>query len=256
MAGVYDCLHKEQEFNISDLVYLGIKNLDIAHTGHAFELNLPPGLKQPPVFNTGSLKPYEKPSRLSRLQGVILHDSKVDQLIEAVIDKRQRKGAVQSHILWVDEAKGLNLAANAFLETHKETVDVVRTLMLALRTVNNRTALQQHSELAPLRPNVTRWSSVYIMVARYVRIHDAVKKVEAVFDLISPAVHHRIEALLADLQIFNSVTVKLKMEYLSLAEVRALFNCVMQRFPSMKPYSKVSANVVHSPVFEAAAVKV
>ncbi|GMF48872.1 unnamed protein product [Phytophthora fragariaefolia] len=89
MADVYDKGRKEQEFKVGDRVYLSTKNLDTAHTGfpnshklgpkwigpysvvrtvhkHAYELNLPPGLKLHPVFNTSSLKPYEQPNRLSR----------------------------------------------------------------------------------------------------------------------------------------------------------------------------------------------
>ncbi|ETP22862.1 hypothetical protein F441_03930 [Phytophthora nicotianae CJ01A1] len=62
---------------------------------HAHEINLPPGLKLHPVFNTGSLKPYESPTQLSRPQEVILHDGRVGQIVEAVINKRHRKGTVQ-----------------------------------------------------------------------------------------------------------------------------------------------------------------
>ncbi|GMF52631.1 unnamed protein product [Phytophthora fragariaefolia] len=150
-----------------------------------------------------------------------------------------------------------NLAVNTFLEAHKTTVDAVSALMLALRTLNNRSALRKHTDLAPLRPNATRWSSVFDMLARYVRIRDEIKKVDAVFDLIpKAAMHRRIEALHEDLKILNSVTVKLQVDGLSLADVRTLFDSVVQRFPSMKPQLKASASIVHSPVFESAAAKV
>ncbi|ETO58684.1 hypothetical protein F444_22936, partial [Phytophthora nicotianae P1976] len=89
MADVYDRGRKDQDFNVGDQVYLSTKNLDTVHTRfpnsrklgpkwigpysvvrkvhrHAYEINLPPGLKLHPVFNTGSLKPYESPTRLSR----------------------------------------------------------------------------------------------------------------------------------------------------------------------------------------------
>ncbi|GMF55839.1 unnamed protein product [Phytophthora fragariaefolia] len=49
---------------------------------------------------------------------------------------------------------------------------------------------------------------------------------------------------------------KLQAEDLSLADVRALFDSVAQRFPSMKPQLNASASSVHSPVFESAAVEV
>ncbi|KAG3182124.1 hypothetical protein PC128_g14822 [Phytophthora cactorum] len=118
MADVYDKGRKEQEYGVGDQVYLSTKNLDTAHTGfpnsrklgpkwigpysvvrkahrHAYEINLPPGLKLHPVFNTGSLKPYEQSTRLSRPQQVILHDGSVGQIVEAVIDKSTRRGVVQ-----------------------------------------------------------------------------------------------------------------------------------------------------------------
>ncbi|KAG2993978.1 hypothetical protein PC121_g21130 [Phytophthora cactorum] len=85
MADVYDRGRKEQEFQVGDRVYLSTNNLDTAHTGfpnsrklgskwidpysilrkvhnHAYEINLPPGVKLHPVFNTGSLKRTRLPT--------------------------------------------------------------------------------------------------------------------------------------------------------------------------------------------------
>ncbi|GMF31382.1 unnamed protein product [Phytophthora fragariaefolia] len=126
MADVYDKGCKEQVFKIGDRVYLNTKNPDKVHTGfpnsrkvdskwigpysvvrtvhkHAYELNLPPGLKLHPVFNTGSLKPYEQPSRLSRPQAVIVHNGSVGQLVEEVLKTRKRQGPWQYLIRWVGE---------------------------------------------------------------------------------------------------------------------------------------------------------
>ncbi|KAG3183193.1 hypothetical protein PC128_g14308 [Phytophthora cactorum] len=126
MADVYDRGRKDQEFQVGDRVYLSTKNLDTAHTGfpnsrklgpkwigsysilrkvhnHAYEINLPPGLKLHPVFNTGSLKPYTSPNRLSRTPEVILHDGSVGKIVEAIIGKRKRLGTTQYHIRWVSE---------------------------------------------------------------------------------------------------------------------------------------------------------
>ncbi|RAW27359.1 hypothetical protein PC110_g16242 [Phytophthora cactorum] len=116
-----------------------------------------------------------------------------------------------------------NLAVNSFLDNHKPEVDAVSTLMAALRTINNRAALREHTPLSPLRPNVTRWGSTFEMVARYVRIRD---------------------------------NVKLQSEDLTLADVRTLFNSVGQRFPSLKVKLSAPASIVHSPTFEATVVKV
>ncbi|GMF53574.1 unnamed protein product [Phytophthora fragariaefolia] len=115
MADIYDHGRQEQEFEVGSQVYLSTNNLDTAHTGfpnsrklgpkwigpysvtrrvhkHAYELNLPPGLKLHPVFNTGSLKPDDPPTRLSRPHEVILHDGRIGQIVEAVTNKRKRHG--------------------------------------------------------------------------------------------------------------------------------------------------------------------
>ncbi|KAG3250688.1 hypothetical protein PI124_g4689 [Phytophthora idaei] len=68
--------------------------------------------------------------------------------------------------------------------------------------------------------------------------------------------HRRIEALLADLRILQSVSVKLESEDLTLTDVRTLFDSVGQRFRSLKVKLSATASIVHSPTFEAAVVKV
>ncbi|GMF19777.1 unnamed protein product [Phytophthora fragariaefolia] len=77
-------LRGEQVFNVGDQVYLSTKHLDTAHTGfpnslklcpkwigpysvvrtvhnHAYEINLPPGLKLHPVLTLGHSKPMTPP---------------------------------------------------------------------------------------------------------------------------------------------------------------------------------------------------
>ncbi|GMF18132.1 unnamed protein product [Phytophthora fragariaefolia] len=74
--------------------------------------------------------------------------------------------------------------------------------------------------------------------------------------VVGAAMHRQIEDLHEDLKILKSVTSKLQAEDLSLADVRTLFDAVVQRFPSMKPQLKAPDSIVHSPAFESAAVKV
>ncbi|ETL50528.1 hypothetical protein L916_00253 [Phytophthora nicotianae] len=141
-----------------------------------------------------------------------------------------------------------NLAVNSYLSYYKTEVEAVSALMAALRTINNRAALLEYTSLFPRRPNATGWSSTFEMVARY--------RVDAVFDLTPKATTHRqIEALLEDLRVFQSVTLKLQLEALTLADVRALFDSVAERFPSTKAKLSATAPIVHSPAFEVATVK-
>ncbi|ETP27195.1 hypothetical protein F441_00274 [Phytophthora nicotianae CJ01A1] len=141
-----------------------------------------------------------------------------------------------------------NLAVNSYLSYYKTEVEAVSALMAALRTINYRAALLKYTSLSPRRPNATGWSSTFEMVARY--------RVDAVFDLTPKATTHRqIEALLEDLRVFQSVTLKLQLEALTLADVRALFDSVAERFPSTKAKLSATAPIVHSPAFEVATVK-
>ncbi|KAG2789334.1 hypothetical protein JG687_00010885 [Phytophthora cactorum] len=77
--------------------------------------------------------------------------------------------------------------------------------MAALSTINNSAALCEYTPLSPLRPNVTRWSSTFEMLALYVRFRNEIKQVDAIFDLTPKgAMHRRIEALLVDLRVFKA----------------------------------------------------
>ncbi|ETK95088.1 hypothetical protein L915_01956, partial [Phytophthora nicotianae] len=62
--------------------------------------------------------------------------------------------------------------------------------MAALRTINIRAALHEYTPLSPLRPNATRWSATFEMVAGY------------------------------DLRVFQCVTLKLQLEDLALAPTK------------------------------------
>ncbi|ETL94006.1 hypothetical protein L917_07960 [Phytophthora nicotianae] len=85
MRDVYDRNRVEQTFEVGDRLYLTTPQLDPKHTGlpnstkfgpkwigpytvtrkvhnHAYNLNIQAGNKLHPVFNTGSLKPYNEPT--------------------------------------------------------------------------------------------------------------------------------------------------------------------------------------------------
>ncbi|OWZ18481.1 hypothetical protein PHMEG_0007417 [Phytophthora megakarya] len=130
-----------------------------------------------------------------------------------------------------------NLASNQFLIEHEDLATAVAALMTALRTVKNREELRRHTQLAPLRANVTRWSSPFTMLERYVRIQDAIKRVDAVYDLIpKPAMHRRFVAPYETLKRLTA----------SMAEM----------YPVTTAYLSPDANIIHSPSFECAVVKV
>ncbi|GMF35629.1 unnamed protein product [Phytophthora fragariaefolia] len=121
MRDVYYHNRVEQVFEVGDRVYLSTQVLDNSTKfgpkwmgpyivmrkvqNHAYELNIQAGNKLHPVFNTGSLKPYNEPSRLSRPNDVILADGSVGQLVQRLLGKRRHKRQTQFLVEWVGEEK-------------------------------------------------------------------------------------------------------------------------------------------------------
>ncbi|KAG4229466.1 hypothetical protein PC116_g22206 [Phytophthora cactorum] len=94
------------------------------------------------------------------------------------------------------------------------------------------------------------------MLARYVKIRDAINMVAAVEDLLPrPSIHRQVVQLVNKLEALDSVCVKFQSEERTLADVRLLFDAVMAKYPATSHNLSASARIVHSPVFESAIVK-
>ncbi|KAG3134997.1 hypothetical protein PC128_g26121 [Phytophthora cactorum] len=149
-----------------------------------------------------------------------------------------------------------SLAVCRYLEDYKPLIDQVQTLCIQLRYPNNAAELARHTHYKPLKSNATRWSSTYQMLARYVKIRDAIKMFAAVEDLLPwPSIHRQVVQLVNKLEALDSVCVKLQSEERTLADVRLLFDAVMAKYPATSHHLSASARIVHSPVFESAVVK-
>ncbi|ETP28447.1 hypothetical protein F442_22259 [Phytophthora nicotianae P10297] len=72
---------------------------------HNHELNIQAGNRLHPVFNTGSLKPYNEPTRLSRPNEVVLANGSIGQIVKRLVKKRTRKRRTQFLVEWVGEEK-------------------------------------------------------------------------------------------------------------------------------------------------------
>ncbi|OWY91247.1 hypothetical protein PHMEG_00040256 [Phytophthora megakarya] len=109
--------------------------------------------------------------------------------------------------------------------------------------------LHRHTQIVPLRSNMTRWSSTLTMLERYTRIKYATKRVNADYDLTpKPAMYRRIIAL------FETVCKNLREESLTMTSVRVLFDKMAEMYPVTAAYLSPDANIAHSPVFESAVV--
>ncbi|RLN89342.1 hypothetical protein BBJ28_00014449 [Nothophytophthora sp. Chile5] len=124
-------------------------------------------------------------------------------------------------------SRRFNLAVQRILTNHESLLDEDNNLKVQLRHHNNSAELAKYTPLRPVKMNVTPWSSVYDMLARYLRIRYAAKKIAAVEDYVPRAARHRqIEKLFTDLKVLHSVTVALQSDKRTLADVRVLFDSV------------------------------
>ncbi|ETP18590.1 hypothetical protein F441_07214 [Phytophthora nicotianae CJ01A1] len=95
------------------------------------------------------------------------------------------------------------------------------------------------------------------MVKRFLEFKDAVKHVEAVNELMPRARDCRkLEKQLEDLKALGSVCLALQFNKTTLSDVRIMFDGVIKRYPNMAKYLSKDANIVHSPAFESAVVKI
>ncbi|KAK1931336.1 hypothetical protein P3T76_013092 [Phytophthora citrophthora] len=128
--------------------------------------------------------------------------------------------------------------------------------MTALRLPNNAALLERHTPLVAETPNLTRWTSVWKMIDKYIRIRDAAKHVGAVEDLLPRGSdHRRIVTLHEKMKELNSICENLQHHKRTLEEVRALFDACIEKYPVMSKYLDADAKIVHAPCFEKAVVK-
>ncbi|EGZ06100.1 hypothetical protein PHYSODRAFT_532032 [Phytophthora sojae] len=133
-----------------------------------------------------------------------------------------------------------NLAVRAFLEAHETMVEKVHKFMKKLATVKGRAVLKKISKLHPKLNNVTRWSSTYEMLERFVALHPHVKmlefkyleKIRIVDLLFIPHEFAQAEELLAQLANLEEATQELQKEELTLAAARDLFDLAIKRYPA------------------------
>jgi len=150
-----------------------------------------------------------------------------------------------------------NLAVNKFLTDYEPVLDQVNNLMSQLRRPNAAAELAKHTELHAVKRNATRWSSTFEMVLSYARIRTEIRKVEAVEDLVpSGGAHRKLIELLDHMKKFESVTKWLQRPETNMAEVRLLFDSLLDEYPIMSEHLKPGARIVHSPSFENGVVKV
>ncbi|KAJ0395207.1 hypothetical protein ATCC90586_002136 [Pythium insidiosum] len=131
----------------------------------------------------------------------------------------------------------LNLAVNKLLEETKHVINKVQELMVALQKPNTKAHLERITPLHAQIANSTRWSSVYMMLKRYLELRDAARQIVTVEDMIlRPSEHRKVVSIVEQLADIDSVCIALQSETRTLADARILFDALMKTFPSFERY--------------------
>ena len=117
------------------------------------------------------------------------------------------------------------------------------------------------SKLTAFKPktrNVTRWSSTYGMLTRYVQIRELLPLLNSDtihYLLLAASENRHIDSIISSLQPLNSVTKQLKDDNITVSDCRTFFDAVIEIFPETTCRLTSTAGIVACPIFESGIVK-
>jgi hypothetical protein len=117
--------------------------------------------------------------------------------------------------------------------------------------------LRELTAYAAVRENVTRWSSTYQMISRFLKIHTQLSGVMELLSLLPNhlEVDHLIRAH-ESLKKFNSVTIMLQRDGMSFVESREIFDLFLTDYPDFANYLADDALIVENQPFEKALMQI
>ena len=152
-----------------------------------------------------------------------------------------------------------NLAVKEYMLTYEEKLDDIQSLMKKLLNLKIAGALRRKTDLKPVIRNVTRWSSTYSMLKRFLQLKDIL------VSLNHPEVNeflpdgrqvNSLEALEKNLKVLESVTKALQNSRVNLAQVRLLFEKISVKYPTLRGRLRTNAALVFCEDFENGIVKI
>ena len=145
-----------------------------------------------------------------------------------------------------------------YLEEYEEPLSKISRLMVTLRNVKQAGKLRTKTKLSPVLRNDTRWSSTYQMLKRFFEIKDFIDAGDRALAVNLPSGLEvvTLQEVMKDLEEFESATKLLQDSKRTLLEVRAIFDGLLENYPSMHHYISGESSFVHSPAFENGIVKV
>ncbi|KAL3663448.1 hypothetical protein V7S43_019073 [Phytophthora oleae] len=130
-------------------------------------------------------------------------------------------------------------------------------------TLKGRAVLRKVTPPAAVLRNVTRWSSTYSMVERYIQLekyfrefhHGTVSDHHLDSMFLSRREHDKAKALYDDLARLDGVSKMLQRSKLTMSAARRLFYHVTQSFPATKDRLSATAAIVNYPALDTGLVK-
>lgn len=150
------------------------------------------------------------------------------------------------------------LAIQDKLSEHSEKIENIHKIMVKLRSLKNAAKLREHTDLKPILSNVTRWGSTFRMLRRYAELRPVLQtiNISEVTELFpSNSEHVQLLDLISALGDLESVSKKLQENQTNMADVRALFDAVIDKFPDFKSRLGPNAPIVYDKHFESAVIK-
>ena len=151
-----------------------------------------------------------------------------------------------------------NSAVQRIMGKEEELLEKINRLMSKLKTLLLGAKLLQLTPLRPITRDTTRWSSTFDIISRYVRLREFLVDLGSsdTDDLcLNSSENRRVDSLPVRLKDLESVSKSLQKESATIAEVRVLFDAVMDQYPETASKLSPSAAIVHSPYLESAIVK-
>ena len=150
-----------------------------------------------------------------------------------------------------------NLALKDVFHTEKDLIEKVLQVMKALKKHSIAAKLRLKTTLRPALHNQTRWSSTAHMFSRYLQLRQFIRDLdEDEIELPSRREDSRIDGLCAKFKDLDAVRKELQKDSTTCADVRYLFDTVIQDYPSLASRLSNKADIVKNKPFEAALVKI
>ncbi len=146
-----------------------------------------------------------------------------------------------------------NLAIRDILKTEQFIIDKVLQVMVRLHDLLLSAKLRRLTHLRPVLSTETRWSSVYEMLRRYIRIREHLSSLDSEeIDDIALTNHdnRRVDTLMKQLEPLESVTKALQDDTTTVSDARALFDAVTEKFPGTANRLSSFADIIHNLVFD------